>query len=346
VGANTGLVRPPQRFVRWLIVLVGALAAGGSVRPALASNQLGEPGLQASLVNWITLPYIVAGVIAWSRRPDSRFGPLMVTAGFAMFLSCLQWSSASVPYTLGLLFDLLPAALFLHLFLAFPSGRLKLRLERWVVGAAYAAAMGLQLLKMVLGAGESRNVLGVVEQYGAAQTLEDVQLLALSALSLAGIGVLAIRRRGSGRPLRRWVTVLVDFFALGLVMIAALLVAGAFESPAFETIRRATFFVIGVAPVAFLMGLLNARLSRSALGDLLVQLRAEPGPVDLSDALARALRDPSLRLAYWLPQFGSWADNRRRADGAARHGLRADDDPDREWWRANRSAGSRRLAGG
>jgi signal transduction histidine kinase len=313
VGADTGLVRPPRQLVCWLIVLVGALAAGGSVRLALASNQLGGPGLQAALVNWITLPYIVAGVIAWSRRPDSRFGPLMVTAGFAMFLSCLQWSSASVPYTLGFLFDLLPAALFLHLFLAFPSGRLKLRLERWVVGAAYAAAMGLQLLKMVLGAGESRNVLGVVQEYGAAQTLEDVQLLALSALSLAGIGVLAIRRRGSGRPLRRSVTVLVDSFALGLVMIAALLVAGAFESPAFESIRRATFFVIGVAPVAFLIGLLNAaRLSRSALGDLLVQLRAEPAPVDLSDALARALRDPSLRLAYWLPQFGSWAD----VDGA------------------------------
>ena len=66
--------------------------------------------------------------------------------------------------------------------------------------------------------------------------------------------------------------------------------------------------MIGVAPVAFLIGLLNARLSRSALGDLLVQLRAEPAPADLSDALARALRDPSLTLAYWLPQFNSWAD--------------------------------------
>jgi len=312
VGANVGLIRPPRQFVRWLTVLMGAAAAVSSVRLALSSDQLAEPGLQAALVNWITLPYIVAGVIAWSRRPDSRFGPMMVAAGFAMFLSCLQWSSAGVPYTIGLAFDLLPAALFLHLFLAFPSGRLRLRLERGVVGAAYVAALGLQLLKMVLGAGESRNVLGVVEKHGAAQTLEDVQLLALSAYCLAGIGVLALRRRASGRPLRRSVAVLVDSFALGLVMIAALLLAGAFESPAFETIRRATFFVIGVAPVAFLIGLLNARLSRSALGDLLVRLRAEPAPADLSDALARALRDPSLTLAYWLPQFGSWAD----VDGA------------------------------
>ena len=37
-------------------------------------------------------------------------------------------------------------------------------------------------------------------------------------------------------------------------------------------------------------------------------MRADPAPADLRDALARALRDPSLTLAYWLPEYGSWAD--------------------------------------
>ena len=37
---------------------------------------------------------------------------------------------------------------------------------------------------------------------------------------------------------------------------------------AFETIRRATSLVIGLAPLAFLAGLLHARLVRSAVGDL------------------------------------------------------------------------------
>jgi signal transduction histidine kinase len=40
-----------------------------------------------------------------------------------------------------------------------------------------------------------------------------------------------------------------------------------------------------------------------------VELRADPTPADLRDALARALRDPSLTLAYWLPEFGSYADH-------------------------------------
>jgi signal transduction histidine kinase len=53
---------------------------------------------------------------------------------------------------------------------------------------------------------------------------------------------------------------------------------------------------------------LNARLARSAVGDLLLELPTEPAPADLRDALARALRDPSLELAYWLPDYGLYAD--------------------------------------
>jgi signal transduction histidine kinase len=299
---------PPKPAVLWAIALAGCLGAACSVGLALNSDGVPEPGLQAALIDWITLPYIFAGLLAWWRRPDSGFGPLMVVAGFAMFLSSLQWAHAGVPYTVGLAFDLLPAALFLHLFLAFPSGRLERRLDRALVAAGYVAAVGLQLVKMLLDGAAPQNVLAVTQQLGVAHTVEDVQLLTLSALALAGVAVLGARRRRSGRPLRRLSALLVDSFALGLVMIAALLAAGAFELPAFETIRRATFAVIGLAPVAFLVGLLHARLARSNVADLFVELGGDPAPADLQDALGRALRDPSLTLAYWLEEFGSWAD--------------------------------------
>ena len=80
-----------------------------------------------------------------------------------------------------------------------------------------------------------------------------------------------------------------------------------FSWPAFETIRLITFASLGLAPIAFLFALLDARLARGQVAALLVELRADP-TTDLQAPLARALRDPSLRLAYWLPQFGSWAD--------------------------------------
>ena len=35
---------------------------------------------------------------------------------------------------------------------------------------------------------------------------------------------------------------------------------------ALETIRRATFLAVGLAPMVFLIGLLHARLARSAVG--------------------------------------------------------------------------------
>ena len=76
----------------------------------------------------------------------------------------------------------------------------------------------------------------------------------------------------------------------------------------FIPVQRVTFFIVGLAPIAFLFGLLDARLARSAVGDLVVELRADPASGDLREPLARALRDPSLELAYWLPEFGAWAD--------------------------------------
>jgi signal transduction histidine kinase len=48
------------------------------------------------------------------------------------------------------------------------------------------------------------------------------------------------------------------------------------------------------------------------VGDLFIELRADPGPAELRNCLARALGDPSLELAYWLPQYGSWADREGR----------------------------------
>jgi signal transduction histidine kinase len=307
-GVGEGSSVAPASAIRWVIVALGCAAAIATVQLALASAQLPEPVLQAVLVDWITLPYIVAGVIASARRPDSRFGPLMVVAGFAMFLSSLQWSAAALPYTLGVTFDLLPAAIFLHLFLAFPSGRLEREPERALVVAAYASALGLQLAKLLLGGAEARNVLGLVGESGATRTLEKVELISLSVLCLAGLAVLVVRRRESVSPPRRRIALLVDSFGLGLVALAVLLLSAAFEWPSFETIRRVTFGVIGIAPVAFLVGLLNAHLSRPALADLLGKLRADPAPADLHDALSGALRDPSLTLAYWLPDYERWVD--------------------------------------
>jgi signal transduction histidine kinase len=310
----------PRTALVVALALAALAAAATSVVLALASDHVAEPGLQAALMGWITLPYILGGLTAWSRRPDSRFGPLMVAAGFAIFLSTLAWANHALPFTIGQAFDLLPAVLILHVFLAFPDGRLRRGFERVLLAAGYVVAFGLELVGMALGGFGPDNLLELTAEPALAGVLLQVQLIAISAMALAGVAVLAARRHSATRPPRRAVALMMDAFALALVMIALLFGLGAFDGPAFETVRRVTFFVIGLAPIAFLIALLSARLARSAVGDLVVELEREPAPGALRDALARALQDPTLSLAYWLPQFRSWVDDRGRAVSAPRAG--------------------------
>ncbi|MFL5924576.1 MAG: sensor histidine kinase [Gaiellaceae bacterium] len=264
--------------------------------------------VQVFLLEWVAVPYIAAGVIAWWRRPGSRLGPLMVAGGLASAISGWQLAEAAGPYTFGAAFDIVPAALFLHVCLAFPDGRLRSTFERVLVGIAYAGAVGLQLVKLALGGVDPANLLDVWRQPAVVATVEDVQLLALAACCLVGLGVLVGQRRRHGRPRRRSLAIVVDSFAIALMMIAALFVIAAFDLPGFREVQRVTLFVVGLSPLVFLLGLLDARLARSAVGDLILELRRDSGPPHLRDALAHALRDPSLTLAYWLPDYETYVD--------------------------------------
>ena len=310
-NARTRLAVPNPAIISF-IGLAGLAAAGASLTFAMRSGgveaHLGEPLVIAILAAWITVSYVLCGLVAWWRRPSSRFGPLMIGAGFVNFASTLSWTTSDVTFTVGQALDLLPPVLFLHVFLAYPSGRLRGSFERSLVAAAYATAIGLELVRMLFGGFGPHNLLEATSNPGAAETVLQVQLGLVSAFCLAGVGVLAVRRWRSGRPLRRSLDLLTDAFALALVMIAFLFLSAAFGGPAVAQIRWATFVALGLAPIVFLIGLLQSRLARAAAGDLLVELRDDPTPADLRDALARTLRDPSLGVAYWLPEFESWAD--------------------------------------
>src|SRR5215471_15385531 len=69
------------------------------------------------------------GLVAWSRRPDSRAGAIMSAAGFAWFLGTL-WAPAVFWHRgpLG------------HLLISYPSGRLSSRLQKVATVVAYGYA--------------------------------------------------------------------------------------------------------------------------------------------------------------------------------------------------------------
>jgi signal transduction histidine kinase len=299
-------LRAPHTWVLWAIAVAGIGIVTGTLVLALASSQLDRLGLRSLLVGWIVVPYVVSGILAWWRRPAGRLGPLMLATGFATALAPLQWVDQPALYSIGHVFDMLPAALYLHVFLAFPTGKLTRVPERVVVIACYVAVLGLQLAKILLGVNPD-NVLAVFANAEAANVLEGIQLSLLAILLLIGGALLFLRTRREGRTRRRPTALLVDAFGLALVMLALLYVAGTLSWPAFDTIRLITFASLGLAPIVFLFGLLDARLARGEVAALMVELRDHPTE-DLQAPLARALRDPSLTVAYWLPEYGSWAD--------------------------------------
>jgi signal transduction histidine kinase len=298
----------PRPALLWALGVAAVASCVVTAGLASVNDELYQPALRVLLVWWITLPYIFAGIVAWRRRPDSFFGPLMILAGFVTQLSILQWTSQPLLNTVGQLCDLLVAAVWLHLFLAYPSGRLAGRPERVVVIIGYVAAVGLQVVILMLGGFNDLHLLTVVKRETAAEAVQNVQLLTLSALAVIGVGLLWWRWQSLPRwQRRRPAQILINCFSLSLVMLAVLLTAGTFQVPGFEIIRLTTFTVAGLAPLAFLAGLLDTRLAKAGVGQLLVQLRTDPAP-DLRELLAQALRDPTLSLIYWLPQYGSWAD--------------------------------------
>jgi signal transduction histidine kinase len=291
------------------------VALGGIVRLAVTG---GISPVHLAIICWLVVAYAGSGLAAWRCRPRNRFGPLMVCAGVSVLASALIWAGeGSVLHTIGQALDVVPLVLIVHVFVTFPTGRLHGTAERLLLGAGYLAALGVQLVVMALG-GLAPHRLAAVDAPGVAVVLHNVELIVVSAVALGGVALLTVRRHRHGRPLRRSLSLLVDSFTVGLVMIALLLVVGTVGGPpfpavqqAFPVIQRISLALLGVAPVAFLASLLQARLARTAVGELVMELRRDPA--DLRTPLARALRDPSLRVLYWLPPFGTWADEQGHA---------------------------------
>jgi signal transduction histidine kinase len=308
--ANRSVSCPPRLSVLWSIALAGCAAAAAV---SIISYDIDEvaPVADAVLVAWIVLAYVACGLIAWSRRPGSRFGPLMVIAGFGPLLSRLSEVDPSVLQTIGEVCRLLPVVLFLHVFLAYPSGRLTRRAERRVVAAGYSTVVGFGVAAMMLGPTGRESAIQVVSRPHAADVVIAIGRVGVGVVALTALGLLASRARSSRRTLSR--SFVRICLALALVTVGIGVVARAFEWHGAEPIKLAAFTLIGLAPVLFLVGFLRAHLARSAVADLFVELRADPAPADLRNALARALRDPSLELVYWLPEFGSYAN----LDGSA-----------------------------
>ena len=100
---------PPRGYVVVALALAGIIAAVGSYKLSLAGEYGSLPHVHAALVSWIVVAYVGCGLVAWTRRPESRFGPLLVAAGLVPALSRLAEADSAALRTFGEGLLLLPA---------------------------------------------------------------------------------------------------------------------------------------------------------------------------------------------------------------------------------------------
>jgi signal transduction histidine kinase len=302
-----------------LIVLAAAGVAGTAI------------GLVAPFVSWSDAPveiprlivntlsgsaFLFLGLYAFARRPENNVGPLMMAVGFAYMLQLIGWIPTDLTYTVGVfLLQELWLVVLAHLFLAFPTGRLESRLDRWLVGGAYAwwlvsATLPLLFLDFHANGWAFGNAFLVSSNNDLADALGRGTSLVTACLALVFLYALLLhwrRATSAGRrvlapvlwaslPTAAWVVSRVFGNTLGIEPVNEL--AG---SP-LGTLAASTL------PIGFAVGLLRSRIGRSRVGDLVVELGEAQAPGRVRDTLAGILRDPTLRIAYRRSASGAYVD--------------------------------------
>jgi signal transduction histidine kinase len=261
--------------------------------------------------------YLLAGLAAWRRWPASRLGLLFTIPGYAWLLPSMAHLPYALPFTVGNLVANVYTAALAHLALAWPTGRLRSRFECCVVIAVYGWNTLQSLVSMLFwnpatsgcGPGCPANLL-LVSHAQASERVFDVLSIPVGLSLSAVVLTLIIRHWWQARGWTRrtmvalvWISVAVIALSVTQTVASNLNAAGT------------SLLLWGIAPVIFLTGpamfvisTLLARSARGAVGTAIVDLQPGAPPEMLRAALARALGDSTLQLAFLAADGTSYLD--------------------------------------
>ncbi len=265
-------------------------------------------------VFWI---WVIAGLLAWWRRPHNATGLLLVIGGIALFLGGLANLGIDALSVASAIFATSPLAMTVHLLHAFPSGRLRGRLSITTVVLGWVSCPVLQLV-LVLIPPDAPGAFAVV---AAAQKTLGIAVMILTAIVLA-------RRLIIADPAHR--RVLLPLFGYGIVAVLLLAFAATIGHALGwdPTIAGVAQLIVSAAiPIAFLLGVLLGGFRRT--GDLeplsaWLGTTGAGGPA-VARALAATLGDDSLAVVYWSEDRGEFVDDAGSVVDPARRGT------DRGW---------------
>jgi signal transduction histidine kinase len=279
--------------------------------------------------------FLVAGLIAWSRRPGNRMGPLMVACCFALFARQLRYAHDEATFTTFFALGEIGYALVAQTVLAYPSGIVRDRVEVWFVRVTYTVVLLFPIAILLFYDGTRlryldpvprNDYLGLFNDDRFARTLQDVYAVTAYGVLASIFIVLIVRKLARATPRTRRIMAPLVLAAVLAAMRAVFDSVLTFSSRPPSIINNNLFWwqitALTALPIALLIGLLRARLAQGSVGDLVVRLERAPAHT-IRDELADALGDPSLEVALWLPDRREFVDENGRPmtlpdDGPAR----------------------------
>ena len=297
--------RPTSNWVRALLLITAAALGLGMLAGNAQQGPLSLGTVLEVLVGW---SFVACGTFIWARRPANRLGPLMTIVGFLwLFGRTMTLVPNPVVYTAGLWLTDLWAPAFALFLLSFPTGRLASRADLAIVVVFLFVTVPLEFiwfLFLVLDSG--LNALGIAPNESAAHVIDTIQrdLISLGSVLL----VIALGRRwslSSGPVRRQMAPVLVGAAAILLQSASWIFLS---SGTRLEPLDDLIFLAQIAIPIAVLFVILQSRMARAGVADLVVELGQMPTPARLRDALANALGDPFLQVAYWAPSLDRFID--------------------------------------
>jgi PAS domain S-box-containing protein len=316
----------------WLTVGPAAVAAGAAALALVLRSDHHEVPLVFSVyVLVVAWAFVVAGLIARTRRPENPTGALLIVVGFTLFAGALAESNYSFLFTLGLAVGSIVIAALVHLLLAYPSGRLSSRWERGIVVAGYAIALGANAVPLLFDpdpVGDCAECPSNAFLVTANETAHDAAVAVFNGLGFAillGVAAVLVRRwRRAGGAARRLLGPVLLAGGSALFLFAVSIVIYPLSATAADVASVGFLLAFLALPFLFLWGVLRSRLLRADVSALL-EAPETPTLVETQDFVREALRDPKLQLLYWVDDPGGYFD----AESRQRVPVHGDGDDDR-----------------
>ncbi|MEW1804217.1 sensor histidine kinase [Streptomyces virginiae] len=303
--SNTGPVRRGPRVLAVVPALTALLASAFAVY-AISLGWGASPfwPWTDAFTQPVGLFFIVVGTVVAANQADGqRMGLLLMAMGAASYAWDLQFSHNPVVFKLGFAFFHLNGVILAHLLLAFPTGHLHSRTERFLIGTLYVTTPVIQGLRILSEHPLQPQLWGDPEAHYSiwAPVGSVVEII----LTVAVLVVVLTRWRAESPAARRargvyWSSVA----AIGVVAAAGGVIA-LLRAP----VKAQGAFLLGYAFAMALLGvaaLLGPVRSLRAHRQMTVALAGMQSTRDLQARLALALDDPNLVLAYRNPDTGGY----------------------------------------